>query len=136
MKAKEFFKKHIGDFVVFIALIATSLSLLVYYLIPRNEGDVFARVMHQNEVLYDDISLKGEDKEYPIDIIDGDKHIEMLVELKDHTIGIVHSNCSNQYCVHQGFVSSTMKSLICSPNEVVVLLYSNGNSSMDSGFDI
>lgn len=136
MSIKEKLKKHLGDMIVFLALLATSITLLVYYLLPRNEGDIYARVYHQNSIIYDEISLKGEDKQYSIDLEDGDNHIEMTIELKNHQIGITHSNCSNQYCVHQGFTSSPIKSLICSPNEVMVVLYSKNGSSMDSEFDL
>lgn len=136
MSWREKLKKYVGDAVVFLILLATSITLLIYYLIPRNTGEIYARIYHQNSILYDEISLKGDDKQYPIDIEEGDKHIEMTIELKDHKIGVTYSNCSNQYCVHQGFSSSVMQSLICSPNEVMVVLYSKNGNSMNSEFDI
>lgn len=132
IKAKEFLKKHLGDLIVGIGLLAITFSLLTYYLIPRNtDGKIFANVYHQNTIIYEKIDLSGEDKEYPINIKDGDLDIEMVVELKDHKIGIHSSNCSNQYCVHQGFTDSIMQTLICAPNEVMVTLYSE-NKTIDS----
>lgn len=125
MKVKEFFRKHLGDGILGLFLVALSVSLLVYYLIPRNDvGDKYANIYHQNDLLYEKISLKGEDNSYPIDIENDKEHIHMVVELKDHKIGIAYSNCSNQYCVHQGFIDSTMQTLICAPNEVRVTIYS------------
>ncbi len=124
-KVKGFLKKHLGDLVVGLLLFASSCALLGYYLFPRTDsGEVFANVYHQNEVIYEKISLKGEDKEYPVKIENGDVSINMIVELKDHKIGIKESNCSNQYCVHQGYTNSPMQTLICAPNEVRVSLYS------------
>ena len=125
MKFKEFFKKHLGDGILALALVALSASLLAYYLLPRNDsGDKYANVYHRNEILYEKISLKGEDEKFPIDIENDKEHIHMVVELKNHKIGITYSNCSNQYCVHQGFIDSTMQTLICAPNEVRVTIYS------------
>ena len=134
MKAKEFFKKHLGDGVLGLFLVTLSLSLLVYYLLPRNdEGEKYANIYHQNDLLYGNISLKGENHTYPIHI--ENENIDMVVELKDHKIGITYSNCSNQYCVHQGFISSTMQTLICAPNEVRVTIYSS-SASHDSEIEI
>lgn len=124
MKVKEFFKKHTGDFVVGFSLLAITFSLLIYYLIPRNtSGKIYANVYHQNSLIYEKIDLSI-DKEYPINIKDDDLNIQMVVEVKDNKIGIESSNCSNQYCVHQGFTNSTMQTLICAPNEIRVTLYS------------
>ena len=125
MKIKEFLKKHLGDGILGLLLVSLSVSLLAYYLIPRNEeGKKYANVYHQNEILYEKIFLSGENHSYPINIENEKEHVHMVVELKDHKIGITYSNCSNQYCVHQGFIDSTMQSLICAPNEVRVTIYS------------
>lgn len=131
-KAKEFFKKHLGDIIVGVGLLAITFSLLTYYLIPRNQGKkIFADVYHENTIIYKKIDLSGEDKEYPINIKEDDSNIEMVVEVKNHKIGIHSSNCSNQYCVHQGFTDSIMQTIICAPNKVFVTLYSE-NSYIDS----
>lgn len=136
MKGKEFFKKHLGDGILGLFLIALSVSLLVYYLVPRNEGgDKYANIYHQNDLLYEKVSLKGEGHSYPIHIENEKENIDMVVELKDHKIGITYSNCSNQYCVHQGFISSTMQTLICAPNEVRVTIFSM-TPSHDSEIEI
>lgn len=125
MKIKDFFKKHLGDGILGLLLVSLSVSLLAYYLIPRNEeGEKYANIYHQNDLLYERILLSGEDHSYPIHIDKDNEHVDMVVELKDHKIGITSSNCSNQYCVHQGFINSTMQSLICAPNEVRVTIYS------------
>ncbi len=125
MKIKEFFKKHLGDFIVGLSLITVTFSLLIYYLIPRNtSGKIYANVYHQNSLIYEKIDLSLEDKEYPVSITDDGLNIQMVVKVKDHKIGIESSNCSNQYCVHQGFTNSTMQTLICAPNEIRVTIYS------------
>ncbi len=132
MKIKEFFKKHLGDFIVGLSLITVTFSLLTYYLIPRNtSGKIYANVYHQNSLIYEKIDLSLEDKEYPVSITDDGLNIQMVVKVKDHKIGIESSNCSNQYCVHQGFTNSTMQTLICAPNEIRVTIYSE-NAKPDS----
>ena len=129
MKAKEFFKKHLGDFIVGFSLIAITFSLLIYYLIPRNSGGkIYANVYHQNSLVYEKIDLSM-NKEYLVSIKEENVDIEMVVKVKDNKIGIESSNCSNQYCVHQGFTNSTMQTLICAPNEVRVTLYSETATS-------
>ncbi len=135
-KFHDFLKKHLGDFIVGILLAATSCTLLGYYLFPRDsENDVYANVYWQNELLYEKIYLKGEDKEYPVQINRNNFSIDMIIELKEHKIGVKQSNCSNQYCVHQGYVDSPMQTLICAPNEVIVALYST-KISHDSEIEI
>ena len=62
MKIKEFLKKHLGDGILGLLLVSLSMSLLAYYLIPHNEGgEKYANIYHQNDLLYEKISLKGED---------------------------------------------------------------------------
>ncbi len=124
MKVKEFFKKHLGDLIVGVLLLASSCALLTYYLYPRsNDGEVYANVYWRNETIYEKISLNGEDKEYPVKLEKDNVTVDMIVELKDHKIGIKESNCANQYCVHQGYTNSPKQTLICAPNEVRVSLY-------------
>lgn len=136
MKIKDFFKKHLGDGILGLLLVSLSVSLLAYYLIPRKEeGEKYTNIYHQNDLLYERILLSGEDHSYPIHIDKDNEHVDMVVELKDHKIGITYSNCSNQYCVHQGFINSTMQSLICAPNEVRVTIYSL-NPTHDSEIEI
>ena len=122
MKAKDFFKKHLGDLILGTTLLAISCALLGYYLWPRSSDNLYAYVYHQSTQILDPISLAGEDKEYPIEIHDENTDMHMVVTLKDHQVAVTESNCKNQSCVRQGYISSPAQTIICSPNQIYVYI--------------
>ncbi len=47
---------------------------------------------------------------------------EMLLQVANHHIRVLHSTCPNQVCVRQGAVQQAGEMLVCVPNRVVLLI--------------
>lgn len=49
--------------------------------------------------------------------------VEIELELKDHQIRFVQSDCPDHICVNTGFVSQEFQSAVCLPNKTAVAIY-------------
>lgn len=53
------------------------------------------------------------------------------VTIKNGQVSMIFSDCHNQNCVHQGWISDTSQAIICLPNKVVVEIVRKGASDVD-----
>ncbi|MHC1723071.1 MAG: NusG domain II-containing protein [Aminipila sp.] len=60
-----------------------------------------------------------------------DGHINK-VNIKDGTVSMSFSDCSNQICVHTGTISKTSQSIVCLPNKVMVQIIGKGGAEYDA----
>lgn len=80
-------------------------------------------------------SVKKEDKEILVldlnknQIVPIDEH--NCLEVSEGKIRMLSADCPNQICVNKGFVETTMDSIVCLPNQVVVTIQSKGESQVD-----
>ena len=128
MKAKEFFQKHLGDLVTGVVLVSLSCGLLAYYFWPRQaEGELYAFVRHDGELVTDPILLSGDDKEYTVSL--KEDGVEMVIARENHQVRVKSSNCYGQECVRMGAIATSMQEILCVPNHVSITIgtLSNGD---------
>ncbi len=56
--------------------------------------------------------------------------VSLTVQVKDHTVGVVHSTCKDKLCVQSGFLQTTGTSAVCLPAELSVTV--EGTSFADA----
>ena len=55
---------------------------------------------------------------------------EVVIKVSEGKVCIEKSNCKDQLCVEQGYISSTHEKIVCLPNKVVVTI-SGDESDLD-----
>lgn len=102
-----------GDWILIIAVILISGVMFVISLtgfLESGEKTVY-KVQQGNQIIYS----SSEDKELFVPVPDGEIHLL----LKNGTVKIISSPCSEQFCVRQG-VSS--RSIVCLPEQLSVVV--------------
>lgn len=56
------------------------------------------------------------DREYPFE----HNGVSLTVQVKNQTVGIIHSTCADKLCVQSGFLQTTGTSAVCLPAELSV----------------
>ena len=122
---KKYLKTHLVDFIIIASLIIISLiSLIIINIIEKNNNNIHAQVYIEGEMILD-IDLANEDAEREIIIND---HIKLMV--KKNAIKVLENDCPSQYCVHQGYTSSTSHPIICAYHNLYIKII-NGESDVD-----
>ena len=117
-----------NDLILICSLFALIIGGLLAVLLTRKRDNLFAKIYVKSE-LVKTVDLASSDKEFEIK---GSKGTVKVV-LKNHSIGVVESNCPHQDCVHVGFVSETNRPIICAYNEVYIVI--EGDSTYDARID-
>ena len=120
---KGFIKK--ADIVLFVVLVVIGLASSVYAVMSKSAGETVN--IKLNGELYGTYSLL-EDRS--IEIKDGDK--SNTVVIKDGTVKVTESNCTNQVCVRHGKISSAGESIVCLPHKLVVSIEVRGGGKYDT----
>jgi hypothetical protein len=117
LRVNGFFKKYAVD----IAVVGASALLLsagaVAVAAPRQDGGHIAQISIESK-LYEQIDLAQETAERTF-VIQG-KHTPLTIAVKTNAIAILESGCPNQYCVNEGWISSSGRPLVCAYNEVLI----------------
>ena len=117
-----------NDLILIFSILALALGSLLIVLLTRKKENLFAKVFVKSELVRT-IDLSSSDKEYEIKGTKG----TVKVVLKNHSIGVVESNCPHQDCVHTGFIKETNRPIICAYNEVYIVI--EGDSTYDARID-
>ena len=117
-----------NDIILICSLFALIIGGLLAVLLTRKRDNLFAKIYVKSE-LVKTVDLASSDKEFEIK---GSKGTVKVV-LKNHSIGVVESNCPHQDCVHVGFVGETNRPIICAYNEVYIVI--EGDSTYDARID-
>ena len=114
-----------NDIILTISLLLVAVIALIIILNTRKKDNLIAKVSIQNEVVeVIDLSDK-EERDYYVEGTHGIVHIHT----KDGAIAVVESNCPHQDCVHMGYVKETNRPIICTYNEVYIII--EGDSDID-----
>ena len=92
-----------GDFLILaLFCIILIMSMTIYLNLPS--GDIL-KINYQNQTIKYSLNQNKKIKLGDLDI-----------EIKMSKARVSHSNCKNQYCVMQGWISHINQSIICVPN--------------------
>lgn len=104
--------------VVFVVVI---LSIILLNIFKKNGS--FAKVYYEDDlILTIDLS---KDNNYKVDGYNG----EVLIEVKDNKIRVEKENSPKHLCSKQGFIDSTMQTIVCLPNKIIIEI--EGNKELD-----
>ena len=102
---------------VLLALAAAALIMLGVFALMENVGDRrTAQVWIDGEMILEMDLLKEED--HTIDLFQ--YGVQVQLEVKDHKIGFLSSDCPDHLCMGFGFIDHEPQTAVCMPNKVVV----------------
>ena len=105
-----------NDIILIASLLLVAIISLVLVLSGRQKNIYTAKVYVQNELRLT-VDLRN-DGIYEIEGTKGN----LKVEVKDHAIAVVESNCPHQDCVNMGFVSTSNRPIICAYNATYIVI--------------
>ena len=105
-----------NDIILIASLLLVAIISLVLVLSSRQKNIYTAKVYVQNELRLS-VDLRN-DGIYEIEGTKGN----LKVEVKDHAIAVVESNCPHQDCVNMGFVSTSNRPIICAYNATYIVI--------------
>ena len=119
-------KKTIRNDIILIAsLLLVMVIALIVILATRQKDNLVATITVKNEVV-ETIDLSSEQEaDYFIEGTHGTVH----VHVKDGAIAVIESNCPHQDCVHMGYINESNRPIICTYNEVYIVI--NGKGDID-----
>ena len=106
---------------ILVVIIASFLAIFL----SRKKTNLVAKIYVKNELVQTIDLSKSEDQEFIIDGANG----QLIVSIKDHSIGVKEADCPHQDCVHTGYVSESNRPIICAYNQVYIVI--EGASSYD-----
>lgn len=112
-----------NDIILIASLLLVAIISLVLVLSSRQKNIYTAKVYVQNELRLT-VDLRN-DGIYEIEGTKGN----LKVEVKDHAIAVVESNCPHQDCVNMGFVSTSNRPIICAYNATYIVI--EGSATYD-----
>ena len=129
-KKKNFFSKHLWDFILLgVLLIGTSSAYIVRAISKGNTTNesVSATVLYEGkrmEILDSNGKDRnpfnlGEVKDYEEIEING-RHTTLVIGIKHNAICVVKSGCPGQECVHEKWVSDANHPIICAHNGIYI----------------
>lgn len=109
-----------ADIIAIIVIILVAAGLIVYSLY-RPQGKA-VMVSHGGEAFY-----------YPMDkddliLVGG---VEILI--KDGTVKVKSSECSDKYCIHQGTISKVNEIIVCMPQDVIIKITGDDDIDVSTG---
>lgn len=117
-----------NDLILIFSILALAIGGLLTVLLTRKKENLFAKIYVKSELVRT-VDLSSSDKQYSIKGTQG----TVKVVLKNHSIGVVESNCPHQDCVHTGFIKETNRPIICAYNEIYIVI--EGDSTYDARID-
>lgn len=115
-----------NDLILIGSLLAVIIASFLAVFMTRKKNNLVAKIYVQNELKYTIELDKTEDTEFKVLGTNG----EVTISIKNHSIGVIESNCPHQDCVHMGYVSETNRPIICAYNQVYIVI--EGNSNYDA----
>ena len=120
-------KKLRNDIILIASLLLVAVISLVCVLSSRQKNNNYAKVYVQNELALTIDLSKNTENPYPVHGLNGD----LEVSVKDGAIAVTKSNCPHQDCVNMGYVSVSNKPIICTYNQVYIIIEGKANYDLE-----
>ena len=108
--------------ILFAALFAV-LALLAFALSRMDAGGTVANIYQDGVCIYS-IDLSTVTETITFTVADDDGH-ENVIEIENGRIRVSEANCPDQVCVEAGWLSSSLKPIVCLPAKLVIQLESD-----------
>ena len=112
-----------NDLILIISLLVAITASLLAVLLTRKRNNLIANIYVKDEIVKTVDLTTSKNQKFEVK---GTK-ATVVVEVKDHAIGVVEASCPHQDCVHTGFVSETNRPIICAYNEVYIVIVGDSN---------
>lgn len=107
----------LGIILLFI-IIASGIFLCIRY---RDTSDHYTAYIYQNGNLIKTIDLSSVTEEYTLSITAEDGGINHIL-VQPGAISVVHADCPDLVCVHQGAIRNNLLPITCLPHKLVIEL--------------
>lgn len=104
---------------VIVLLTAASVGALSYRRGSTKDAMTALVSVDGNDLLSIDLSEDAEPYEISLEEMAG---VKVTLEVQDHAVRVLHSDCPDQICVRAGWLSKDMDIAICMPNRVSVVV--------------
>ena len=119
MKNKlKFFKKT--DILIILAILVIGTGIWLMNESTQSKTDLIAVILYNNQEIKRINLSESENMTFSLD-----QNPEIVFEIKDGTIGFIHSDCPDQLCVAAGFLDASGETAVCLPNNVVLKIISD-----------
>ena len=109
--------------IILFAAVFAVLALLAFALSRMDAGGTVANIYQDGVCIYS-IDLSTVTETITFTVADDDGH-ENVVEIENGRIRISEANCPDQVCVESGWLSSSLKPIVCLPAKLVIQLESD-----------
>lgn len=142
-KKKNFFFKHLWDFVLLGTLLIGTASVYIGRAIINKKDinqDLVATVLFEGNKMEITDSLGknrnpfnlGDVSEYEEIEITG-RHTTLTIAIKHNSICVKESGCPGQECVHEGWVSKANHPIVCAHNRIYIEIESSNWGEITQG---
>lgn len=121
-----------GDKILICVVLLLSFLLLAAFQISGFAAEKTYAVIEVNGKLFQKISLGENGSNFKMTIPTGNH--KGIVEADKDKIRIIYSDCPDQDCVRQGWISRPGQIIVCLPNKIVIKIV-NGNNRHDNDID-
>lgn len=108
-------------FLIAILILLITGSLLMWFLLSRNRGRLFAEVVIQGETVME-IPLNQDEGSVIWDLQET-CHIPVHLETDHGRIRFIDVDCPDHICENTGWLSIAYQSAVCMPNRTAVTIY-------------
>jgi hypothetical protein len=115
-----------GDFFILGAVILLAGIIILAFFFPSQSKATYC-VIQQDGVIIEKVEL-GKQIHRTIEI-DGDYH--NTIEIDDDRVRFAFSDCPNHFCEQTGWISKSYQSAVCLPNNVIIQIVSEEDTSLD-----
>ena len=112
-----------NDLILIISLVVVLVGSLLVVLLTRKKNNLVAKIYVKDELVQSIDLNKTEDSEFVVHGAKGD----LVVSIKDHSIGVTQADCPHHDCVLMGYVKETNRPIICAYNQVYIIIEGNSN---------
>ena len=115
-----------NDLILIGSILVVIIASFLAVFLSRKKTNLVAKIYVKNELVQTIDLSKSEDQEFSIDGANG----QLIISIRDHSIGVKEADCPHQDCVHTGYVSESNRPIICAYNQVYIVI--EGDSDYDA----
>ena len=107
-------KKHLGDLILVLVLLAVSLLLLALFVWNKGDGSGIVGAVDGKEIARYSLAENG------TYILNGGTN---TITVENGTVRMTEAACPDHLCVHQGKISGAGQVITCLPNRLTVTVF-------------